>query len=430
MRKVLFILALAAITALPSCGGGASENEEEQDGIEAAITKSNDNLELLELYLQQYRSSGKQEDLEKVLAQMEESVFEYDEDGLTVEEKKLCMQQKLNAEKKVGAVRDILSSVTSHTWITISKKADYLMNKGAEVFPIHARKGDRLKISITSGDRFTMNLYNAESHRTLRTLAKKTTVEDSLDVQNTAFYLVEVVPTVNQYIDLTIKAQSSDLSSLNKEQQITVQEVPAQKGDFMAKRLDGVEMQNLFEEPRKFTLRGALKAAFSGSRRALVALQVPTGAKDVMYALRISTNESAQQQDGKFYDGMCTSYRKIKFMGLPLYESQKGSGLLATILGENVPPREEDAYINMYVFMDAGQARKFQNGEPTSTLKYHVDYSTMGTQSCNGRIPAEGKRTIYLGFENERMRYNNYVWLEAISAVPRAEYYKMQYTLE
>ncbi|MCF0205691.1 MAG: hypothetical protein HUK12_10560, partial [Muribaculaceae bacterium] len=137
-----------------------------------------------------------------------------------------------------------------------------------------------------------------------------------------------------------------------------------------------------------------------------------------------------QQQDGKFYDGMCTSYRKIKFMGLPLYESQKGSGLLATILGENVPPREEDAYINMYVFMDAGQARKFQNGEPTSTLKYHVDYSTMGTQSCNGRIPAEGKRTIYLGFENERMRYNNYVWLEAISAVPRAEYYKMQYTIE
>ena len=84
----------------------------------------------------------------------------------------------------------------------------------------------------------------------------------------------------------------------------------------------------------------------------------------------------------------------------------------------------------MYVFFDAGQARKFQDGEQTSKLKYHVDYSTMGTQSCNGRIPAKGNSTIYLGFENERMRYNNYVWLEAISAVPHTEYFKTQYSIK
>ena len=432
MRNILYILAIAAITVLPSCVSVSSEKSEneEQDAIDYAIKNSDDNLELLDLYLQKYRSSGSQEDLEKALAQMKKSVFEYDEDTLTMEQKKLYLQQKLKADKQVDAVRDFLSSVTKHTWVTISMKDDYLMNKGAEAFPIYAKKGDRLKISITSAEPFTVNIYNAESQRKLRTLAKKTMVDDSFDVQNTAIYLVEVVPTDNQYIDLTIQAQSSDISILNKERQITEQEVEAKKGDFMARRLEGVSMKNLFEEPRKFTLRGQLKSLFSGSSRAIVALQVPAGAKDVMYALRISTNERAQAADGQFYDNMCTSYRKIKFMGLPLYESQKGSGLLATLLGENVPIREEDAYINMYVFMDAGQARKFQNNVPTSSLNYHVDYSTIGTQSCNGRIPAQGKKTIYLGFENERMRYNNYVWLEAISAVPNQEYYKIQYSIE
>lgn len=83
----------------------------------------------------------------------------------------------------------------------------------------------------------------------------------------------------------------------------------------------------------------------------------------------------------------------------------------------------------MYVFYNAAQAKKFQDGTAPSTLSYNVDYSTMGTQSCNGRIPSKGYKTIYLGFLNERMRYNNYVWLEALSAVPHTEYFKPVFTV-
>ena len=54
----------------------------------------------------------------------------------------------------------------------------------------------------------------------------------------------------------------------------------------------------------------------------------------------------------------------------------------------------------MYVFFDSVQAKKFQAGTAVNELKYSVDYSTLGTQSCNGRIPADGKSTIFLGFEN------------------------------
>jgi hypothetical protein len=186
-------------------------------------------------------------------------------------------------------------------------------------------------------------------------------------------------------------------------------------------------MQNLFEEPRKFTLRSVFKSIASGSSIALVPIQIPTGATDILYSMRIATSEQDRSSDGNFHRNMSLKYNQIKFLGLPLYERNQGSGLLKTLLDDNRPLREEDAYCNMYVFTNSAQAKKFQDGMNVTNLKYNIDYSTLGTQSCNGRIPTMGLKTIYLGFENERMRYANYLWIEAVSAVPNTEYFKERY---
>ena len=98
------------------------------------------------------------------------------------------------------------------------------------------------------------------------------------------------------------------------------------------------------------------------------------------------------------------------------------------LLDDNRPIREEDAYCNMYVFRNQAQAKQFQDGtKPASQLNYDVDYSTVGTQSCNGRIPTKGEKTLYLGFENERMRYTNYIWIEVEAVVPNTVYYRTRY---
>ena len=134
--------------------------------------------------------------------------------------------------------------------------------------------------------------------------------------------------------------------------------------------------------------------------------------------------------DGNFNRNMELKYNEIKVLGLPVYESHRGAGIISTLLGIDTPVREEDAYINMYVFNSAAEAKKFQDGKLPSTLKYDVNYSTMGTQSCNGRIPTKGKSTIYLGFLNERVRFNNYVWLEASTLAPQTEYFNYKYTIK
>lgn len=85
----------------------------------------------------------------------------------------------------------------------------------------------------------------------------------------------------------------------------------------------------------------------------------------------------------------------------------------------------------MYVYRNQAQAKQFQDGTKTaSELNYDVDWSTIGTQSCNGRIPVNGAKTVYLAFQNERVRYTNYLWVEVEAVVPQTEYYRTKYSIE
>ena len=44
--------------------------------------------------------------------------------------------------------------------------------------------------------------------------------------------------------------------------------------------------------------------------------------------------------------------------------------------------------------------------------------------------PTNGQTKLYLGFENVRMRYTNYLWIEAVAVVPTTEYYRTKYTID
>lgn len=358
----------------------------------------------------------------------EQLTFEYDPTAQDSAANAQCAALRRQIDDLHDSVNELVATQTPNIFVPVHSKPQELL-ESTQNYPVYLEHGDRLIYHIETEKPADVRIYNADSHKLLKSYTGKSQIRDSINISFSAIYLVQVTPKGRQYTNIKIGYKTQEVSRLAGTKSVRVDSVEAQKGDFLAAPVRGIKMTNLFDEPRKFTLRGQLKAAFSGSYRAIVALQVPAGATDVLYSLRISTNESNKSTDGDFYRDMETSYRRIKVLGLPIYESHRGSGLIATLLGENVPPREEDAYIDMYVFYSATQAKKFQDGTAPSTLSYNVDYSTMGTQSCNGRIPSKGYKTIYLGFLNERMRYNNYVWLEALSAVPHTEYFKPVFTV-
>ena len=313
--------------------------------------------------------------------------------------------------------------------ITAFELSDNL-TEATETYPVYLQKGETLNVLASSQQAFTLKISNANSRSVLKSYTGKTSVEHSMEIKNTAIYLVEIIPTKAQYMDLSIKYKINDWARLTSPTAIETEQVECGKGDFGAKSVSGILMQKCFDEPRKFTLRGQLKAAFSGNSKALVAVQVPAGATDILYSMRIATSEKNRSEDGEFHDNLSRSYTRIKFLGLPIYEKSSSNGLLNTLLDDNRPIREEDAYCNMYVFRNQTQAKQFQDGTKlASQLNYDVDYSTMGTQSCNGRIPVKGHKTIYLAFENERMRYTNYLWVEVEAVVPNTVYYKTTYSV-
>jgi hypothetical protein len=362
----------------------------------------------------------------------QELYYDYNPMDLTPEQSAACeaLKERINKLRADIATRaeQQISNFKISPWVY----EDQLFEK-TETFPVYLQRGEKLRWKIAGEKPITVKVCNADSRKVLKTYSGRSTVKDSLTISNTAIYFIEVNPNSVQYIDLDINYKINEMSRLRAATPVNKEDVECNKGDFGAKPIKGVSLQKCFEEPRKFTLRGQFKAAFSGSAKALVAVQVPTGTTDILYSMRIATSEQDKSSDGEFHENLATTYKKVKFLGLPLYEKEKNGdlNLFSKLLDDNRPLRDEDAYCNMYVFRNQAQAKQFQDGtKAASMLNYDVDYSTLGTQSCNGRIPVKGLKTIYLAFENERMRYTNYLWVEVEAVVPKTEYFTTKYSIE
>lgn len=364
-----------------------------------------------------------------VLADARKLTYDFDSAGMNraAIDKCKALQQRIEDVQNDAIAK--AESFILESNVLVYQGQDVLLEKIAE-YPVYLEKGDRLYYEISSQAAIPVKIYNMDACSTVKAY-NKSSVKDSLLVTHSGIYLLEINPKATQYSSIDISYHTGNKDRIYNPISVRTAAVSCSKGDFRAYGIKGVKMQNMFEEPRKFTLRSQLKSIASGSSIALVPVQVPSGATDILYSMRIATSEQDRSSDGNFHRNMSVKYNQIKFLGLPLYEKNQGSGLINMMLDDNRPLREEDAYCNMYLFRSQSEAKKFQDGTSSaSTLKYDVDYSTVGTQSCNGRIPTNGASKLYLGFENVRMRYTNYLWVEVVAVVPVTEYYRTEYSIE
>ena len=367
--------------------------------------------------------------LQQLISKISKLKYEYNDKGMNLTTLKVCDSLKQRIEfLQTDFMEDIKNNyLNAGKQIILHEPNKILSSK--TIFPFFLRKGEKLYLDVHATGKSNIALRNVDVEKLIKSYPNR--VIDTMLIANEGIYALEISPKEKQYVSINIGYKPVSGEDLENRPQVMSQKVECTKEEYGAEASKGIKMQNIFEEPRKFTLRGQIKAAFSGSARALVAIRIPAGATDILYSMRIDTSEGGKSEDGKFYNNLNYSYRKINMLGLPVYESTKSSGILNMILDDNRPIRDEDAYCNMYVFRNQSQAKKFQDGTHTaSELTYDVDYSTLGTQSCNGRIPVNGSKTIYLGFENERMRYTNYLWVEAVAVIPTTVYHKEKYTIK
>ena len=439
MRK-LFVTILTA-WLFCACGGSAShpqteEAQEEQRELDDThmpkseaqkFREAQDRLDDMDALMRSYLANKTEKRLMSLVELCDKLYYEYDESKMDKDGRRESMLLQARTDSTRTAVETMLKGELSNMLFPCINENDHLI-ENVQRWPLYLPKGVTLFYQMSTSGNVTMKIYNADANTTLKTYAGKKKVQDSLQIKNSAVYLIELTPKGASYIDFDVQKRLSDYNQLKQNQTVMVDTVPCSPKDPMAIKVQGIDMKNIFQEPKKLTLRSVGKSFFSGSSRAVVALDVPAGTTEILYSLRISTNEGSSGSDGKFNKKMTEKYRKVKLLGFNVYESTKSrSNLLRELLYGNVPPREEEAYCNVYVFTNPAEAKKFQDNQPVSQLKYNVDLSLMGTQSCNGCIPIKGFKKIYLGFENERFRYSNYLWLEALSVTPKTEYYRIKY---
>lgn len=431
MKAMKHIVILFVLLVFCGCGGTPTKNEGVKLSEREAYRydKAQQEVEQIELLCEQVATSPTQENIVSLLTQAKALKYDYNDEGMNVTTMQHCDSLKLRIVSCQERVIQVAERVMLQSGeINLVKVKERLFAERT-YYPVYLKKGEKLYCKIESSFALTAKLYNADTERLIKSY-QKNKISDSLTIANTGIYLLEVIPQSKLYASVSLGFRPTESSDIYNRPAISSEQVECKKGDLGAIGVPGVVMRKCFEEPRKFTLRGQIKAAFSGNTKALVAVQVPTGATDILYSMRIATSENSRSEDGKFHDNLTRSYKRIKFLGLPFYEKSTSNGLLNTLLDDNRPIREEDAYCNMYVFRNQSQAKQFQDGtKAASVLNYDVDYSTVGTQSCNGRIPTKGAKTIYLAFENERMRYTNYLWVEVEAVVPNTVYYRTKYSV-
>lgn len=340
----------------------------------------------------------------------------------------IALDNEVNCIKK--QLKNQLEKGLYDVAIPLSRTEDSLIEKGKTQFAVKLQKRDVVKYTYDCNTPINLNIYNADRRVCIKQHATQRGICDSLAIPNTAIYIFEVDnPVEAQYISYSATRHCMTMESFMKDVTTIAEVVPAMKGDFMSFSKNEYQVTNLFQEPRKITLRGSWKAAWSGHKRTIVALNIPSNSVNVAYQLRIDTSEGTNYQDGKFFSKVKSSTTKVEILGITVKEKTTShTSLLRELLSKmETPRRVEEAYCSMYVFYNEKDAQKFAGDVSRDVKNYDVNYSIIGTQSCNGSIPVSGRKNVYLCFENDQFSGSIYLWLEAVATTTETNYYKYIY---
>lgn len=424
-----------------TCAGCGQSNKKDAklDKISELEQMKYDNIsQKLDLLCSKAQSAHTDLDLQAIYTELSQIEYDYNPNGMGERAQQKCQELKERLAVLQASPSSLLPSSQTAPTYTVASESTSFSGKGlisrrhmkvdaVKRYPYYFKAQDQFRISLTPHGSALVSLFDINHQKRLKQWHVQGTLEEQVTIPSDGIYMIELRPDGGELIaDIALSYEGVDN---DKRPRVSERTVSCKQGDFLAEATESVRVSPVFKEPKKVGLRGNLKSIFSGKSRALISVPVPAGSDAILYSLRISTNEKTAPSDGKFADNLSLASKQIKLLGIKVYEKRTiSSSVIDRLLFNTRPAREEDAFCNMYVLTDATQAKKFQDETASSGhYKYDVEQSQMGTQSCNGELKPKGRKTIYLGFENERMRYDNYIWLEVASLTHTKEYSRPVY---
>jgi hypothetical protein len=197
--------------------------------------------------------------------------------------------------------------------------------------------------------------------------------------------------------------------------------------------VEGKKMQyeKVFNEPRKFVVSKSM--SISGESKIYAPIELPKNTIEFIYTLRISGSTDKLSEDGRLYNQVDKSYKKIKVLGLPLWESEENSSSITReILNSIFKPQIDNYTLNVFFFDSSKEIKKFVNyngSDYASAFAYDINNSAISTESRVGLIKKPRSGFSYIGLQTNSTFSDTYAWLDAIALYETKYYYRLKKSL-
>ena len=263
MKPMKYIVILFVVLVFGGCGGTTTKNEGVNLSEREAYRydKALQEIAQVESLCEQVATSPSQEAIVALLIKAKALKYDYNDEGMNVETIQHCDSLKMRIMSCQERAVSVAESVVLQSGeINLLNLSEQLLTERT-YYPVYLKKGEKLYCKIESSSALTAKLYNADTERLIKSYQRNKII-DSLTIANTGIYLLEVIPQGKLYANVSLGFRPAESVDIYNRPAICTEQVECKKGDLGAVGVPGIVMRKCFEEPRKFTLRGQIKAAF------------------------------------------------------------------------------------------------------------------------------------------------------------------------
>lgn len=335
--------------------------------------------------------------------------------------------------KKLNAKNQTLLST-----IELAKKLDYVSlvnkqgtfaSKGSKYTELfYGLKNDSIRIHFDADKRIkSLKIIEEQSGRQLKSISKNE-FDYTFDVYFDNPFSITIEFVEEAYFNLSVERRPYSLENKFAKCEIKTDSIESNKKLVGYEQGTRLKYEKVFNEPKKFVVSKSL--SFSGESKVYAAIELPPNTVEFIYTLRISGDSDKLKEDGTLYNQVDKSYRKIKMLGLPIWESEGSqTSLTREILNSIFKPKVDHYALNIFFFDREKEIKKFINysgSDYASAFAYDINNSAISSESRTGLVKKPKSGYSYIGLQTTSTFSDTYAWLDAVALYEVKYYYKLK----
>ena len=293
---------------------------------------------------------------------------------------------------------------------------------------------DTIQIKFNSDNKVKFfSIVEQRSGRIVKTFKKTSDVEFTYDVYFDNPFSVKIYFPKESYYNLEVSRKSGSVDNYLSKAKLIRDSVVVSKKTNKSKIGTTMAFEKIFNQPKKFIVSSTF--SMSGESKVYAPIEIPKNTKEFIYTLRISGEDETQREDGRLFNDVNRISKKVKVLGIPLWESEeKSSSLSREILNSLFPPKKDEDYtLNVFFFDKQKEIKKFlqyPGKQYASAFKYDINNSAFSTQSRVGLVKKPYSGFSYIGLQSTSSFSNTYVWLDVVALYEKTFHYEIRYRIQ